>query len=234
MPTALITGANRGLGLEFARQYAADGWRVIATARDPGRADDLRTLDGEVRIEQLEMTEFDRLDSFTERLDGELIDLFIANAGMMGTRAPLGEINGYRWVETLSVNTVAPTLLASALLGRMSEGGKLIAVTSKMGSIADNQSGGSIVYRSSKAALNAAWRSLAIDLKGRFTVAMLHPGWVQTDMGGPSALITPEESIASMRGVIESLTSDKSGAFLNYDGGGNPLVGPCLGDAVPV
>jgi NAD(P)-dependent dehydrogenase (short-subunit alcohol dehydrogenase family) len=218
MPTILVTGANRGLGLEFARQYAADGWRVIATARDPARADELRALAGDIRIEQLEMTEFNRLGSFAERLDGERIDLFIANAGMMGTRAPLGELNGYRWIETLSVNAVAPTLLGAALLDRMVDGGKLVAITSKMGSIADNQSGGAIVYRSSKAALNAAWRSIAIDLQGRFTVAMLHPGWVQTDMGGPSALITPEESISSMRRVIEGLTPERSGAFLNYDG----------------
>jgi NAD(P)-dependent dehydrogenase (short-subunit alcohol dehydrogenase family) len=218
MPTVLVTGANRGLGLEFARQYAADGWRVIATARDPERADDLRGLSGDIRVEQLEMTEFDRLTTFADRLEGERIDIFIANAGMMGTRASLAEINGYRWVETLSVNAVAPTLLASALLGRMAEGGKLIAITSKMGSIADNQSGGSIVYRSSKAALNAAWRSIAIDLQGRLTVAMLHPGWVQTDMGGPSALISPEKSISSMRSLIDGLTPDRSGAFLNYDG----------------
>lgn len=213
MPTVLVTGANRGLGLEFARQYAADGWSVIATCRDPGSADELRGIEGDVRVEQLDVTDWEALEGFGDRLHGEL-DLLICNAGV-GRADPL---TAEAWLRVLSVNAVSPTLFARALADRIRQGGKAVAITSKMGSIADNGSGGAYAYRSSKAALNAAWRSLAIDWRGRITVAMLHPGWVRTRMGGPNGLIDPPESVAGMRRVIHGLGPKDSGSFLNYDG----------------
>jgi NAD(P)-dependent dehydrogenase (short-subunit alcohol dehydrogenase family) len=214
VPTLLITGASRGIGLELARQYAADGWQVIATVRDPASATGLKDIAGELRIEALDVADFAAILAFAGRID-EPIDHLICNAGVMGKSG----VDPQDWLHTLAVNTVAPTLLAQALVERITPGGKVIAITSKMGSIADNDSGGSIIYRSSKAALNAAWRSLAIDWRGRdLAVAMLHPGWVQTAMGGPSAPVSPHESVAGMRCVINALTRDRSGAFLDFRG----------------
>ena len=224
MPTVLVTGANRGIGLEFARQYAADGWSVIATARDPGSADALRELPGSIRVEQLEMEESGALSSFAEKLGSEPLDLYIANAGMSGPHGGTDDLDPAGWVRTLAVNSVAPTILAAALLPNLeAAGGKLVAISSQMGSIEDNGSGGYTAYRSSKAALNAAWRSMALDMKDRpIAVAMLHPGWVQTDMGGPNARISAQESVTAMRRVIDGLTPAQSGAFLDYRGGTLP------------
>jgi NAD(P)-dependent dehydrogenase (short-subunit alcohol dehydrogenase family) len=215
MPTLMITGANRGLGLEFVRQYAADGWKVLATVRDPERADELRGVGGDVRIEQLDVADVESVRAFAARID-EPIDHLICNAGVMGKYS---EVDPDSWAYTLRVNVIAPTVLALALVDRVAPGGKVVAITSKMGSIADNESGGGIIYRSSKAALNAAWRSLAIDWRGRdLAVAMLHPGWVKTDMGGAQAPTRPEESIAGLRRVIAALSREQSGSFLDYQG----------------
>lgn len=215
MPTLLITGANRGVGLEFARQYAADGWKVIGTVRNPDRADDLRTVPGEIRVEQLDVADVEAIRAFAAGID-EPIDHLICNAGVMGKYS---EVDPDSWAYTLRVNVIAPTVLALALVDRVAPGGKVVAITSKMGSIADNESGGGIIYRSSKAALNAAWRSLSIDWRDRdLAVAMLHPGWVQTDMGGAQAPTPPEESIAGLRRVIAGLTREQSGGFLDYQG----------------
>ena len=219
MPILLITGANRGLGLEFVRQYAADGWKVIATVRNPDRADDLRRVPGDIRIEQLDVADMEAIRAFAARID-EPIDHLICNAGVMGKYR---EVDPDSWTYTLRVNVIAPTMLALALVDRIAPGGKVVAITSKMGSIADNESGGGIIYRSSKAALNAAWRSLAIDWRGRdLAVAMLHPGWVQTDMGGAQAPTPPEESIAGLRQVIAGLSREQSGSFLDYQGNAIP------------
>lgn len=215
MPTVLLTGANRGLGLEFTRQYAGDGWSVIATCRNPDAARELAAIEGDVRIQRLDVTDWAAVEAFANGLGAETLDLLICNAGV----GDWGEPDPQRWLHSFAVNCIAPTWLARTLVDPVERaGGKIVALTSKMGSIADNTSGGSIVYRSSKAALNAAWRSLAIDWKGRVPVAVLHPGWVQTDMGGPNALITPEESVAGLRQVIEALGPDRSGAFLDYRG----------------
>lgn len=213
MPTVLITGAGRGLGLEFARQYAAEGWRVVATVRDDSAA---ARLDGiAARVERLDVADLDAIEPFAARLTDESLDVAILNAGVYGPREPEAE----GWAHTFAVNTIAPTLLARALAPTIAPGGKMVAITSKMGSIADNTSGGMIAYRSSKAALNAAWKSLALDLRGRpLTTAVLHPGWVQTDMGGASAPTTPEESIAGLRQVIAGLEPRQSGAFLDFQG----------------
>ncbi len=218
MSTLLITGANRGLGLEFARQYAVDSWDVIATCRDPAGAEELRGIGG-VRIEALDMMDRPAVARFGDRLGETILDVFIANAGVMGPRGGMDPDYVEEWIETLAVNAVAPVLLAHALKDRIARGGKAVAVTSKMGSIADNGSGGAYAYRSSKAALNAAWRSLALDCReAGIHAAMLHPGWVRTRMGGPNGLIDPPQSVAGMREVIAGLGPDNSGGFFNYDG----------------
>jgi NAD(P)-dependent dehydrogenase (short-subunit alcohol dehydrogenase family) len=215
MPQVLITGANRGLGLEFARQYAADGWEVVATARQSSA--ELDALG--VRVEQLEMSDLDSVAKLGRSIDAPL-DLLIANAGTYGPKAVADADDGRGWSETFAVNTIAPFLLAQSMLEPVkAAGGKLIGISTRMGSIADNSSGGSIAYRSSKAALNAAWHSLAIDIEGSGVVAaVLHPGWVETRMGGPSAPLAPQESIAGMRRVIAGLRPEQSGGFFNYDG----------------
>jgi NAD(P)-dependent dehydrogenase (short-subunit alcohol dehydrogenase family) len=196
MPTVLITGANRGIGLEFARQYAAQGWDVIATARESSA----------------------ELESLGVRIDK--LDLLVANAGTYGPRQVESAEQGEGWAETFVVNSIAPFLIARSVVEQVARNrGKLIAISTRMGSIADNDSGGFIAYRSSKAALNAAWRSLAIDTKGRGIVAaVLHPGWVQTRMGGQSAPLRPDESVAGMRQVIERLGPAQSGGFFSHDG----------------
>ena len=213
MPTVLITGANRGIGLEFARQYSADGWDVVATVRES--SPDLDSLG--VRAEQLDMGDLAAVAGFGERLDS--LDLLIANAGTYGPKSPESGKDGEEWLSTFAVNTVAPYLLARSVLGLVTRsGGKLVAITSKMGSIDDNGSGGYVAYRSSKTALNSAWRSLAIDNRGKVICAVLHPGWVQTRMGGSSAPLEPESSVQHMREVIAGLRAEDSGSFFNYDG----------------
>jgi NAD(P)-dependent dehydrogenase (short-subunit alcohol dehydrogenase family) len=213
MPAVLITGANRGIGLEFARQYAADGCDVVATVRETSPE-----LDGlGVRVETLDMRDLDSVAGFGERLDS--LDLMIANAGTDGPKSPQSGAEGEEWLETFAVNTAAPYLLARSVLPLVAaKKGKLVAITSKMGSIDDNTSGGYIAYRSSKSALNSAWRSLAIDNRGKVVCAVLHPGWVQTRMGGSSAPTPPEDSVAGMRRVIEDLGPDQSGRFFSHDG----------------
>lgn len=219
MPTLLITGANRGLGLEFARQYAAEGWRVIATTRD-GQPGELAGIEGDVAVKRLDLDQ-DLFEIDWGGLAGEEpLDLLIANAGTWGPMQIETLEDAAAWVNTFAVNSVAPLVLARAVLANVAAAeGKLIAITSKMGSIGDNGSGGYIAYRSSKAALNAAWRSLAIDVAPQgVTAAVLHPGWVKTRMGGDAAPLTPEQSVANMRRTIDSLGQEQSGGFFNHDG----------------
>ena len=214
MPHVLITGANRGLGLEFARQYKEAGWDVVATARQSSA--ELEALG--VRVETLDMEDLDAVERLGDRLDR--LDLLIANAGTYGPREVTSADEAREWADTFVTNTIAPFLLAEAVLPIVeASSGKLIAVSTKMGSIEDNRSGGFIAYRSSKAALNAAWRNLAIEVRTRgVAAAVLHPGWVQTRMGGTSAPLEPEESVAGMRKVIDGLTLEQSGGFFSYDG----------------
>jgi NAD(P)-dependent dehydrogenase (short-subunit alcohol dehydrogenase family) len=218
MPTVLVTGANRGLGLEFARQYVAEGWRVIATSRSLEKAAALRGLGKAVEIHALEVTDFAAVGALARALAGEAIDLLIANAGIVGPREMKPEaFEG--WAETFRVNAIAPLALAGAFHAQVakSAGHKMVAITSRLGSITVNGEGGMYAYRSSKAALNAAWHSFALDHRD-IIAAVLHPGWVRTDMGGKSATLSPEESVSGLRRVIAGLGPSQSGGFFGYDG----------------
>jgi NAD(P)-dependent dehydrogenase (short-subunit alcohol dehydrogenase family) len=213
MPTVLITGANRGIGLEFARQYAADGWEVIATARQS--SPELDALN--VSVEPLDL-DADAVAGFAERISGPL-DLFIANAGTNHPMDTGGADNARDWQAMIMVNMIAPFQLGMALLPRICEArGKLICISSGMGSIEQN-SGGWIPYRTSKAALNMAWSCLALEAKrDGVTAVALSPGWVKTRMGGSGAEIGAQESVGSMRKLIERLGLADTGRFLRRDG----------------
>jgi len=222
MPSVLIAGANRGLGLEFARQYAAAGWKVYATSRDLGRADELRKLGGDVSVHQLEVSDKASLSALALALKTVPLDLVIANAGVTGPRGMSPEmVDRESWIETFVVDTIGPVAVAGVFKPNLEKGRgkKLVALSSRLGSIAENDTGGLYVYRSAKAALNAAYRSLAIDWKpAGITVAVLSPGWVRTDMGGSHADLDPAESIAGMKRVIDGLGSEQSGRFFNWSG----------------
>ena len=221
MPSVLVTGSNRGIGLEFVRQYAAEGWRVHATCRRPEAADALNALSGDIAVHRLDVTDEAARAALADALSGEALDLLLNNAGIYGSRQDFGAIDHDGWARVLEVNAIAPIALAERFLPHLARGkGRKIAfITSQMGSIADNGSGGYYAYRSSKAALNAAVRSLAIDLAPRGIVAvLLHPGWVRTDMGGPNARLDPETSVANMRRMIERAGPRQSGRFLAHDG----------------
>ena len=214
MPSVLITGANRGIGLEFVRQYHAGGWDVIATVR---QADPQLERLG-VRVEALDLLDPAAVEKVGSRVQGPL-DLFIANAG---TNHPMNVDSGEDardWAGMMMVNAIAPYLIAKTLLPKVAEAkGKLIAISSGMGSISQN-SGGWLPYRSSKAALNMAWSTLAIEARPLGVPAVLiSPGWVKTRMGGSGAEISPEESVSSMRALIERLALGDSGRFLRRDG----------------
>jgi NAD(P)-dependent dehydrogenase (short-subunit alcohol dehydrogenase family) len=213
MPTVLITGANRGIGLEFARQYAGDGWDVIATARRSSR--ELDSLN--VRVERLDLANADAVAAFPAKIDSPL-DLFVSNAGVSDPKEPATADDARAWAEMMMVNSISPYMLGTALLPRMAGGGKMIAISSGMGSIGDN-GGGWVPYRTSKAALNMAWSSLALEARrSGVTCVLLSPGWVKTRMGGAGAEITPEESVSGMRRLIDRLTIDDTGRFLRRDG----------------
>jgi NAD(P)-dependent dehydrogenase (short-subunit alcohol dehydrogenase family) len=214
MPTVLITGANRGLGLEFARQYSADGWDVVATARETSA--ELDAL--EVRVETLDMGDLDSVAGCGGRLDA--LDLLIANAGTYGPKEADNAEDARAWGDTFAVNTIAPYLLARSVLPLIEQArGKLVAISSKMGSIEDNGAGGYLAYRTSKTALNSAWHNLALDVRrSGIVAAVLHPGWVKTRMGGSSAPLEPEQSVAGMRRVIDGLGPEDSGGFFGHDG----------------
>jgi NAD(P)-dependent dehydrogenase (short-subunit alcohol dehydrogenase family) len=226
MPSVLITGANRGLGLEFARQYSADGWRVLACCRSPGQAVELQALAaasaGRVSVHRLDVSDHRQIEGLAAELRGQPLDVLLNNAGLYGpNKMVLGQIDYRAWDEVFAVNVMAPLRMVECFLESVLQSQrKLIAcVSSRMGSIADNREGRHYLYRSTKAALNAVVKSLAIDLKPRGVVAVtLHPGWVQTDMGGADADLKPEESVRGVRRVLERVTAADSGKFLNYDG----------------
>lgn len=226
MATVLITGANRGLGLEFTAQYASAGWQVIACCRAPTAATELTKLAlrySNIVLETLDVADFAQIDALAAKLNGRAIDILLNNAGVYGDAKAhgFGNLDYQAWQQTLLINTQAPVKMAEAFLSHLQAGQKklLVAVSSLMGSLSDNGSGGSLLYRSSKAGLNAVYKSLSIDLKAQgIGVLILHPGWVKTDMGGPNALIESPESVTGMRKVMEQFSLAQSGSFLKYDG----------------
>ncbi|NNF67304.1 MAG: SDR family oxidoreductase [Gammaproteobacteria bacterium] len=224
--TIVITGANRGIGLELARRYTQDGHRVYATSRQPEKSKDLAQLaadsDGRLSLHPLEVTDAKQRDAFAAVLSGVPVDVLINNAGVYPHKGlSFGELDEASWLKALNVNTVAPMMMAQLLLPNIADSQrKLVAsITSKMGSIADNSSGGSFAYRASKTALNSAMRSLAITLQDQgISVIVLHPGWVQTDMGGPRGLVTTQQSASKLRATLDRAGLDESGSFFDLDG----------------
>jgi NAD(P)-dependent dehydrogenase (short-subunit alcohol dehydrogenase family) len=224
--TVLVTGANRGLGLEFARQYADDGWRVFAACRAPGSARELRELESRHKdrfsVLALDVTDGAAVKAATGRLRTEAIDLLLNNAGVGSPPGQkFGSFDYAAWARVLDANVLGPARMIEAFAGNVakSRDKRIVTVTSLMGSIADNSSGGAYAYRSSKAAVNAAMKSFSIDLAPRgITCAVVHPGWVRTDMGGTGGKLSPAESVRALRSLIESLKPEDSGKFFNYDG----------------
>jgi NAD(P)-dependent dehydrogenase (short-subunit alcohol dehydrogenase family) len=230
MPTILITGSNRGLGLEFCRQYAADGWRVIATCRKLKKVEELKKIAGDVHSEEMDITDLNQINRIAKKLKGEAIDILLNNAATLGPKdegASFGRIDVDAWLEAVRINTIAPLKITEAFLKHVKASTKktIVFISSRSSSITErgilsyHKPGGSYIYRSSKAALNSVARSLAFDLAPYgIGVLILHHGWVKTDMGGKEARLDIKASVSSMRKVIERFTFEDSGIFRNYNG----------------
>ncbi len=227
MKTILITGANRGIGLELARQYANDGWRVLACCRHPEKADVLNKLVAQyperLKVHALDVADHAQIERLAQTLSDESIDLLINNAGIY----PASDAGGFartnyaEWMTAFSINTMAPLKMVESFARQIirSKQKIVVTITSQMGSVEDNSSGGNYLYRSSKAAANMVVKSLAVDLKEKGVIAVaLNPGWVKTDMGGSNAMISVERSVTGMRQVIGKLTLSDSGKFWGHDG----------------
>jgi NAD(P)-dependent dehydrogenase (short-subunit alcohol dehydrogenase family) len=216
MATILITGAGRGLGLELARQYREDGWRVIGTVRKPAGAAEMMTLD---------VTNFNEVKQLTSRLKGVPIDVLFCNAGISGKRGmTVGSFDYADWENVLRVNLLGAAAVVEALVDNVAASERKIValMSSRLGSITES-SGMTLPYSTSKAALNMLAKALAATLASRgIIVVALSPGWVKTDMGGPSAALTPETSVRGLRKVLGGLRNQDSGKFLSYDGSAIP------------
>lgn len=218
-PTVVITGANRGLGLEFARQFTAAGATVIATTRRPEAADDLRRLG--VRIEQLDVADSASVKRFRERIGDMPVDILINNAGIGSWLRRLEEVDADALDRYFQVNTLGPMRVTQALLPslRRSAGRTVLNITSDLASLERNTRGAAYGYRESKVALNMFTRTLAAELRPEgFICVVISPGWVRTDMGGPQAPQSPDETIAEIISLLRGLTPEDSGRFLNYRG----------------
>jgi len=234
MPTILITGASRGLGLEMTRQYAAEGCRVYACARTPDQAVELQAVaaasNARVTVHALDVADHGRIDALAAELTGQPIDVLINSAGLMGRESfaekgmaiqRFGQTDYDDWMRTLRVNLFGPMKMAEAFVENVaaSEQKKLVTLTSIVGSIGQNTFGGLYAYRSSKAAANSIMKSMALDLKRRGIIALpMHPGWVRTDIGGPRAELDAPAAVAGLRKVIGGLTPANAGHFLQWDG----------------
>ena len=219
MTTIMITGASRGLGLEFARQFYSEECRVIATCRNPKKANELNAI-GDIDVHSLDVTDDNSVVNLADKLRGENIDILINNAGVIGQRDGFGRLDYDIWAETMDTNVFGPMRVAEAFRDNVmnSEKKQMIFITSRMGSITEAVPN-AYVYRSSKAALNMAVKCLSVELEQQGLIAVLfHPGHVQTDMGGQAAPVTPQKSIEGMKNQIVALTHDDNGRFLSYDG----------------
>ncbi len=221
----LITGANRGIGLEFVKQLTSRGETVLATCRSPKQAEELNTLANThkdlltiIKLDVADTESIDNLLSYVKKED-LTFDVLINNAGINPQAGQLGELDYDVFLKGFEVNSIAPLRLAEALLPRLTGAKKIINLTSKMGSVEDNTSGGAYAYRMSKAALNIGFKSFAIDTKSKgVTSLVMHPGWVMTDMGGPNALITVEQSVSGLLNTIDNATLEQSGNFYGWEG----------------
>jgi NAD(P)-dependent dehydrogenase (short-subunit alcohol dehydrogenase family) len=211
----VITGANRGIGLELARHYQTEGWRVTGVCRETSA--ELEKVAEQV-MDGVDVTNKENIDRLVSALQGQTIDLLINNAGLLQDEA-LGSIDYESLRLQMEINAFAPLRISEALLPNLRKGSKIANITSRMGSIADNDSGGRYGYRASKAAFNAFGRSLAIDLKERgIAVAQLHPGYVKTRMVNFGGLITPAESVEGLVKRIDDLDLKNSGSFWHSNG----------------
>ncbi|MEK9687234.1 MAG: SDR family oxidoreductase [Gammaproteobacteria bacterium] len=217
--SVFITGGNRGIGLSFVSEYLRLGWKVYASVR---KSESLKIYKGNPNLEVIQM-DLSNLESIHEldSLDHQF-DLIINNAAVYGGKKQnLHDFDENIWLETCLINFIRPLLVTQKLIPKLKINGqkKIIFLSSKMGSITDNSSGGSLIYRSTKAALNQMVKSLSISLSSNgISVVAVHPGWVKTDMGGPQALISADDSVKSLIKTIASLGSEDSGSFVNYDG----------------
>ena len=215
----IVTGASRGLGLEFVRQLALRGDRVIGTVRREQELGSVEAAGGEPRL--LDVSDAASRERFVAGLEGRAIDALLNNAGVMGATRALSELDLDDMRRCFEVNSLAPLALTRDLLANLRAGDHklLLSMTSRMGSIEDNSSGGAYAYRASKAALNAIHKSLSIDLGPEgFRCVVLHPGWVRTDMGGPSAPLGIAESVAGLLAVVDRLDPEDNGAFFDFSG----------------
>jgi NAD(P)-dependent dehydrogenase (short-subunit alcohol dehydrogenase family) len=231
MATVLVTGANRGLGLEFVRQYAADGWNVVATARQPEKSEGLQKLaraHTNFKFHALDITDDESVQDLADALDGKPIDVLILNSGVYPRDGQkIGQIDYEGWREAFETNLLGTMRVIEALVenAEKSERKQIAAISTSMASLRSVQ-GGSVAqagtsyqYRSTKTALNMAMSILAKELAPRgISVVMFDPGWVKTDMGGPHAPLTPEESIGGMKKVLAGDPKELSGKFLGHDG----------------
>jgi len=226
MKTVVITGCSRGIGLEFVRQLLARGDRVFAGARRPEACPDLVELAqahaDRLTVLPLDVTSLAHRVNLAATIGDRPVDLLINNAGVYGPVPDrLGDTDEKAWLETFRVNVIAPRQVVEALLPQLRRAPRpcIALLSSKMGSMADNGSGGAYIYRSSKAALNAVGVSLARDLgsEGILTL-VLHPGWVLTDMGGPNAEITVAQSVTAMLKTLDAASPDDNGRFIDVDG----------------
>ena len=229
MTNVLITGANRGLGLGFVKSFLAKNVNVICTTRNiPGSKELLeckKKYPKNLQILELDLLGENSENSLSDLLSDKPIDIFINNAGVGNSNQRFGVVSSKPWVEVLKVNLIAPLTVTQSIIENIKKSSdkKIYFLSSQLGSIEDNTSGGMYIYRSSKTALNQVVKSLSVDLKPMgITVISLHPGWVKTDMGGPNAPISIDESIKGMMKVIDATDIRNTGTFLNFDGQGLP------------
>ena len=220
MPTLLITGANRGIGLELCKQYLEHGWRIYAACRNPDKAKELSELASNndlLSLHALDVTNEGQMDSLKSELKGKSVDILLNNAGVYGLGASeFGKTDSEAWDEAVAVNLLAPRKMMEEFVENVSRSDKKIiaSISSKMGSISDNTSGGSYAYRATKAALNAVMVSAAHDLNHLDIASLiLHPGWVRTDMGGPNGELSVEQSAQKLRKILDDCTIAESGSF---------------------
>lgn len=227
MPSILITGSNRGLGLEWARQYLDLGWRVYATCRYPEQAEELQQLQQQYKnlsIHQLDVTQPDHIQQITQDLGDSELDILVNNAGVYYERwgkDKLGTIDYDAWQETFNVNTLGAVRVTEALRDNLAQGEKrlVVTITSHMGSIEDTREPNDYAYRSSKAALNIVMKGLVYELSDYgIGILLFHPGWVRTRMGGSDAPLSPKESVGNMRNLMDRFELEDSGRFYRHDG----------------